>query len=233
MAKTVIFGDGSTENELWSHLSESGKPIIIYGMGNGADKIIAVLEERGMRAADFFASDGFVRGQLFHGKRVLSLSEVKEKYTDFIILVAFGSHLPEVCGAIRRLDEQYELYAPDVPVAGEELFDADYYEANKVRFECARALLADEHSRFVFDCVIKYKLSGKISCLAACESEHARRRHDVGPGYQSRRRSLEERRHQSGRPEFDHRLHLDAGPGLAVDGLQSTGQPPCGQCRCL
>ena len=171
MAKTVIFGDGSTENELWSHLSESGKPIVIYGMGNGADKIIAVLEERGMRAADFFASDGFVRGQLFHGKRVLSLSEVKEKYTDFIILVAFGSHLPEVCGAIRRLDEQYELYAPDVPVAGEELFDADYYEANKVRFECARALLADEHSRFVFDCVIKYKLSGKISCLAACESE--------------------------------------------------------------
>lgn len=170
MAKTVIFGEGSTENELWSHLSESGKPIIIYGMGNGADKIIAVLEERGMRAADFFASDGFVRGQLFHGKRVLSLSEVKEKYTDFIILVAFGSHLPEVCGAIRRLDEQYELYAPDVPVAGEELFDADYYEANKVRFESARALLADEHSRFVFDCVIKYKLSGKISCLAACES---------------------------------------------------------------
>ena len=75
-------------------------------MCNGSDKIIAVLEERGMRAADFFASDGFVRGQLFHGKRVLSLSEVKEKYTDFIILVAFGSHLPEVCGAIRRLDEQ-------------------------------------------------------------------------------------------------------------------------------
>ena len=129
MAKTVIFGDGSTENELWSHLSESGKPIVIYGMGNGADKIIAVLEERGMRAADFFASDGFVRGQLFHGKRVLSLSEVKEKYTDFIILVAFGSHLPEVCGAIRRLDEQYELYAPDGPVAGGELFDAGSYEA--------------------------------------------------------------------------------------------------------
>ena len=159
------------KQDIWQYLKTDKKPIVLYGMGNGADKIIAVLEERGMRAADFFASDGFVRGQLFHGKRVLLLSEVKEKYTDFIILAAFGSHLPEVCGAIRRLDEQYELYAPDVPVAGEELFDADYYEANKVRFECARALLADEHSRFVFDCVIKYKLSGKISCLAACESE--------------------------------------------------------------
>jgi len=170
MAKTVIFGDESAEKELWSHLSESGKPIVIYGMGNGADKIIATLEERGMNAADFFASDGFVRGQFFHGKRVLSLSEVKEKYADFIILVAFGSHLPDVCEVIRRLDEQYELYAPDVPVAGEELFDADYYEANRARFEGARALLADERSRFVFDCVIKYKISGKISYLAACES---------------------------------------------------------------
>ena len=29
MAKTVIFEDGSAEKELWSHLSECGKPIVI------------------------------------------------------------------------------------------------------------------------------------------------------------------------------------------------------------
>lgn len=170
MARTVDFADGSSEKELWSHLFECGKPIILYGMGNGADKIISVLEGRGMSVSDFFASDGFVRGQLFHGKRVLSFAEVKEKYTDFIILAAFGSHLPEVCGAVRRLSEEYELYAPDVPVAGDELFDADFHEENKVRLNTARELLADEQSRFVFDSVIKYKISGKIKYLFACES---------------------------------------------------------------
>lgn len=170
MIKTVAFENGGTENELWSYLCLCGKPIVMYGMGNGADKIISVLEGKGIAIADFFASDGFVRGQLFHGKRVLSLAEVREKYGDFIILVAFGSQLGEVIEAIRRLNEKYELYAPDVPVAGDELFDADYYEANRAKLAYARTLLADDRSRLVFDSVIKYKISGKINYLSACES---------------------------------------------------------------
>ena len=68
--------------ELWQTLREEGKPIVLYGMGNGADKIISVLESKGMEFADVFASDDFVRGQLFHGKKVLRLSEVEEKYKD-------------------------------------------------------------------------------------------------------------------------------------------------------
>ena len=48
----------------------------MYGMGNGADKIIEVLDALGIEVADFFASDGFVRGHSFHGKKVLSFSEV-------------------------------------------------------------------------------------------------------------------------------------------------------------
>lgn len=169
--KSIVFDDGTKENELWSYLSQSKKPIVMYGMGNGADKIISVLESRGIYVSDFFASDGFVRGQLFHGKEVLSLSRIKEKYGDFIILVAFGSTLPEVCAYIKKLSEEYELYAPDVPVCGEELFDLDFYTANKCRFDAARALLSDDASRFVFDSVIKYKISGKIKYLFLCESD--------------------------------------------------------------
>ena len=30
--------------DLWSYLSESTKPIILYGMGDGADKILDVCE---------------------------------------------------------------------------------------------------------------------------------------------------------------------------------------------
>ncbi len=162
-----------SERNLWVRLREAGLPIVIYGMGNGADKIIEELARRGMEAADFFASDGFVRGHMFHGKRVLSFSEVKEKYERFIILVAFGSSLPDVMGKFTSLAAEYELYAPDVPVCGGELFDAPFYLAHEAEFDKVRALLADETSREVFDDLISYKLSGDISYLAHADSEKA------------------------------------------------------------
>ena len=79
-------------NPLWESLKNADKPILLYGMGNGADMIIKVLESYGIDYEDTFASDGFVRGHSFHGKRVLSFSEAKEKYGDFIIIVTFAVH---------------------------------------------------------------------------------------------------------------------------------------------
>ncbi len=149
--------------ELWAELRESGKPIVLYGMGNGADKIISVLESKGMAHADVFASDDFVRGQYFHGKKVLRLSEVAEKYEDFNILVSFGSSLPEVMGKIKDIAAKYTLYAPDVPVAGENLFDAEFFYNNEEKILRARSLFADERSREVYDELIRYKLDGKIT----------------------------------------------------------------------
>ncbi len=137
----------------------------MYGMGNGADKIIAVLEKYGLCVDDFFASDGFVRGQIFHGKKVLSFSEIKEKYEDFIILVSFGSPRREVLDMIYEMSGAYELYSPDVPLAGDEIFDLDFYERSKEKIKCARALFADERSREIFDDIISYKLSGRIDFL--------------------------------------------------------------------
>ena len=102
--------------DLWRHLKETDKPILMYGMGNGADKILAELDKRGIEICDFFASDGFVRGHFFHGKRVLSYSEAKEQYGDFIVLLAFGSSLDDVIENIIKISKEQELYAPDVPV---------------------------------------------------------------------------------------------------------------------
>ncbi len=158
------------ENNLWTRLKNTSLPIVIYGMGNGADKIIDEMDARGIPVADFFASDGFVRGHSFHGKRVLSLSEVKEKYEEFIILVAFGSSLPDVMARLVTLSEEHELYAPDVPVCGGELFDADFYLAHEEEFDRVRLLLADETSREVWDDLISYKLSGKISYLTHADT---------------------------------------------------------------
>ena len=64
---------------LWDYLKNTDKPIVLYGMGNGADMIIEVLESLSLTFSDVFASDGFVRGHSFHGKKVLTYSEIKEK----------------------------------------------------------------------------------------------------------------------------------------------------------
>jgi FkbM family methyltransferase len=134
-------------------------------MGLGADKIIKVCEEKGVEISDFFASDGFVRGHSFHGKVVLSYSEAKEKYGNFIVLLSFASSLPDVIELIKKVASEMELYAPDVPVAGDEIFDYEYYSMNKSSFDEARNLFEDEYSKAVFDDVINYKLTGDIKYL--------------------------------------------------------------------
>ena len=134
-------------NDLWKYLARTSKPIVLYGMGDGADKILAVLNRLGIEAADFFASDGFVRGQLFHGRRVLSYSELLQKYDDFIVLLSFASSRPEVIDQILAIDRKRELYAPDVPVFGSGLFDSDFYADHKRELQAVKALFTDERSK--------------------------------------------------------------------------------------
>ena len=156
--------------DLWEYLSASKKSIVLYGMGNGADKILAVCEKYGIEVSDFFASDGFVRGHSFHGKRVLSFSEIREKYEKFIILLAFGSSLPDVMARFYDMADQYELYAPDVPVCGGEVFDATFYLQNQSKFDLTRSLFADEKSKEIYDALISYKLSGNIDYLRMADT---------------------------------------------------------------
>ena len=153
------------KRDLWSYLKPAGKPVVMYGMGNGADKIIAVLDRYGVNISDFFASDGFVRGHSFHSKKVLSFSEIKEKYGDFIILLSFGTSRREVLDLIYSIDEEYEMYAPDVPVAGGDIFDIAFYNRHTAELERTRELLCDERSKELFDSIINYKLSGEIKYL--------------------------------------------------------------------
>ncbi len=159
--------------DIWDRLKSSKKSIVMYGMGNGADKILAVCEKYGIEVCDFFASDGFVRGHSFHGKRVLSFSEAKQKYgaENMIALLSFASCLEDVMGNIRRIGEECELYAPDVPVCGEELFTLEYARCHENRLRKAYDLLADGESRKIFENVIYYKLSGDIKYLFEAESD--------------------------------------------------------------
>lgn len=157
------------ERELWSYLKSAPKPIVLYGMGNGADKIIAVLESLGIKFQGVFASDGFVRNKTFHGFEISSYSELKEKFGDMIVLLCFGSSLPDVIDNIKKIASEQELYAPEVPVIGGGLFTKEYYENHIKEFDFVRSRFADEASKKTFDNILKYKLSGKIDYLLECE----------------------------------------------------------------
>lgn len=164
--------------DLWHYLktaSDNGRPILLYGMGNGADKILTVCEAYGIPVADFFASDGFVRGHSFHGKVVLSFTQACEKYgnENMIVLLSFASSRPEVLELIDRVDKTCEMYIPDVPVCGTDLFNAEFYEAHADEIAAARALFADEESRRVYDGIMEYKLTGRMDILRATESDPA------------------------------------------------------------
>jgi len=142
----------------------------LYGTGDAAEKIIRELDIRGIRVSGIFASDGFVRDRSFCGYKVQSYSDAKEKFGDMTVLLCFGSHRPEVIENIVRIDSEQDLFAPDLPVAGEGLFDRSFYEAHRKDFDWARALLCDEQSLLVFDDVLEYKLSGRIKPLLECQS---------------------------------------------------------------
>ena len=159
------------ENDLWDYLRETEKKIVLYGMGDGAEKIKSVLDEIGAPVADIMASDEFVRGHSFLGCRVKKLSEIEELYgEDFLILVCFGTQLPDVMERIYGIAERHELYAPNVPVVGEGLFTLEYARQHRNELKQVYDLLADEQSRQVFEGVIRYKLSGEIEYLREVET---------------------------------------------------------------
>ena len=118
------------ETEIWEYLKTAKKPIVLYGMGNGADKIIKVLEEKGIEFKGVFASDGFVRPKLFHGHQISSYSNLKAKFGEMIVLLCFGSSLPDVIENILKIGAEQELYAPEVPVIGDGLFDYNFLHQN-------------------------------------------------------------------------------------------------------
>lgn len=156
--------------DLWQYLASTactGRPILLYGMGNGGDKMHAVCAARGIEIADCFASDDFVRGQSFHGRRVLSYAEAKARYGSFIVLISFATARPEVLDRIEQIALEQELYVPDLPAYGETLFDAEFVSRHERELNDFSDMLADNRSRTVLDAVIEAKLTGSLPALKA------------------------------------------------------------------
>ena len=167
--KNIIFN--SFKCDVWTELKNSKNPILIYGMGNGADKIIAFFERYGIEYSDVFASDGFVRGHMFRGKRVISYSEAVEKYKIFDIVVSFGTRLPDVMERIYSLEANHRVYAPDVPVCDGEIFNEEFFDSHSDELYFARELFEDEKSKEIFDDIVRFKLTARLSYLRSTECD--------------------------------------------------------------
>lgn len=160
------------EQSVWQRLREETRPIVLYGMGDGADKILDRFEMLGIQAAGVFASDEFVRGHSFRGFRVRKLSEIVEQFgADIVIVISFASQRPEVLEKMYALDAQFDVVAPDVPVVPGAVFDEAFVQAHQTDMQRAFDLLADERSRQVFLDTVRFKLSGKLRYLRASETD--------------------------------------------------------------
>lgn len=159
-------------SDMWDALASENRPIVVYGMGNGADKLIRRFEKYNIEIADFFASDGFVRGHSFHGKRVKSFSEIKEEYEDFIIVLSFASNRKEVIDMLADINRSYDMLVPDMPVAGEdEYFDREFFNSHYEEIKSAYDAFCDRTSKCAYSAIINYRLSGKMEYLLEAFSE--------------------------------------------------------------
>ena len=154
---------------LWEYLKTANKPILLYGTGNGADKIIDRLLLDGVLVSGVFASDGFVRNRSFRGFDVISYNKAKADVKNFIVLVAFGSKRPEVVEIVEKIAAEQELYIVDVPVYGDTIFDKVYLEAHKEDYNNILNRFSDERSKDVFKNICKFKLTGSYESLKAAE----------------------------------------------------------------
>lgn len=157
---------------LWSALQKADRPIVIYGMGNGAEKVLDACAEYHIPVAGIFASDDFVRYQPFRGFTVKKYADlVEELGADFIILIAFSAFTDELLGRIHSLCETHAVYAPDFDVFTARYPAADFIEAHRDRLEQAYALLSDDRSREVFQYLTEYKITGACAPLFAAHND--------------------------------------------------------------
>lgn len=164
----AIFPKDST---VWEILRHTDRPIVLYGTGNGGDKLIDTLDRIGRKPDGVFASDGFVRNRTFHDMPVLSLADAEKQFgQDMIILCAFGSSVPDVMEHMRWLDKNYTFFMPELPLYSGNLFDYEYFLDHIDEINRAYSLFADEQSKALFCNILLYRLSGKIAYLSDTET---------------------------------------------------------------
>ena len=147
-------------------LKNSGLPIYIYGMGDGCEKVLKAFEAEGIECSGIFVSDDFKRDKVFHGFRLLGMTELEQSGTEFSAACGFGTSLPEIMDRINGLAERHLLVCPDTAVIDEGYSRKDELLDRMDDINAVYGLLADEISRETFANVLKFKISGDIRYLS-------------------------------------------------------------------
>ncbi len=166
-----MFKNILNEKSSWEFLRDTPLPIAVYGTGNGADRVFKEFENLGISVSAVCASDGFVRKRTFRGFEVKSISALENEFEDFVIVLAFASPLPEVINNIKTLSLRHKVIMPSVPVFGDNIFNKNFLKGNLNEIEKAYSLLSDEKSKFVFESIIRFQITGDLDCCFNCESE--------------------------------------------------------------
>lgn len=157
-------------NDLWENLKNSDEKILLYGMGDGADKILDVCQEKGIKISGVFASDGFAKNKIFRGFEVTDYSTAKERFGKFTVLMSFASSRQDVLENVFRIKNENKLFVPDVPVFGSGLFDRRFVCDNYEKFEYIYSLLSDDTSKNNYVNLILGKMSGETGYVSASET---------------------------------------------------------------
>lgn len=151
----------SEKKSSWEKIKESGLSVVVYGMGNGADKVIDEFIRLGISVKGVTASDDFVRGQIFRGYKVTKLSDFDG---EFIVAIAFASCIPEVMNHIFSLQNKYRVIVPCVPVFGDEIFNREFIETNKDKLIAAYNLF-EENSKKIYAGCVDFIFGGELDKL--------------------------------------------------------------------
>lgn len=159
------------KTSVWEFFQTCGKPVVLYGMGDGADKVLNAFAYYGIEVSGVFASDGFVRGQRFHEFTVKRLEDLEGELGDFAVALCFASSLPDVMAQMKRVAAKHETRVPSVPVFGDTLMDDDFIAEHRDDMEKAYDLLADEQSRRVCEAVLAFYYTGELEWLDAVTTD--------------------------------------------------------------
>lgn len=166
-----MFKDLLKTESSWEFLKSTTLPIVIYGTGNGADRVFYELENLEIKVFGVCASDGFVRNRTFHGFQVKSISQFENELDDFVIVLCFASPLTEVMDNIKSLSRRHKIIMPSVPVYGDNIFNKEFLEKNISKIENAYSLLCDEQSKKVFENIIHFQITGDLDYCFNCETD--------------------------------------------------------------
>ena len=158
------------EYSVWEKLQSTTEPIIMYGTGNGADKVVDIFEKLNIKLSGITASNGFVRERFFRGFPVKPLEFFEEQYDNFTIVITFGTSIPDVMKNIFSLAEKHRVLVPCVPVIGTEIFDRSFLNSHIEEINLAHSLLADDFSRKIFEGYVNFQFGGKIEILQKIET---------------------------------------------------------------